>query len=331
MRLTEDLLRGRKRPTSGQQFEWDDLVAGFGVRFTRTATAFVIQWRNPDGSKPRETLRPRWPSLSVQAAREAARRRLGEVVAIAGTAASQRLRDAMRAWFDRKTETAGWRPRYRTKVDSLLRHYVESEETVRVRLRPTVRKAVEDLGNKPVASVSRSDVMRVADGLKRGSAEQFMAIGSSFYNDMFDRGVEVVNPFRNRLRVTGGRRVRSRTLTDAEFCKLWGVLKKEGDPALGAFAMLAFTAARRREVTQMAWAEVDLEAASWTLPPERRKTGRKDPHPFVVYLHRSAVETLRRQPRLEGSPFVFWGRRDERPFDFHYALMQRLRTAGIAD
>jgi len=125
--------------------------------------------------------------------------------------------------------------------------------------------------------------------------------------------------------------VRSRSLNEAEFLMLWRALEVEGDPALGAFAMLAFTGCRRREITQLRWSEVDLEAATITLPPERRKTGKRDPEPFVINLHPNAVAILQRQPRLEGSPFVFWGRRDQKPFDFHYALMQRLNALQIVD
>lgn len=331
MRVTDETIKRRKRPTSGQAFDWDELVAGFGVRFTPNATSFVVQWRNPDGSKSRESLRPRWPQLSVNDARDLARKRLSQVVALADSASSQSLRLAIRTWFERKSEAATWRPRYRSKVDALIRMYIEGDEAARVRLTPTVKKAIQDLGNKPVGGVSRSDVLRVADGIKRGSADQLLAVISSFYNDAFDRGVEIPNPARNRLRVTGGRRVRSRTFTDAEFLILWRALEKEGDPALGAFALLAYTGARRREVTQMRRSELALEASTWTLPPERRKTGKRDPEPFVIHLHPSAVEILRRQPILEGSPFVFWGRRDERPFEFHSALMARLDSHGVAD
>ncbi len=134
-----------------------------------------------------------------------------------------------------------------------------------------------------------------------------MAIGSSFYNAALEQGVECLNPYRNRLRVTGGRSVRSRALTDAEFLMLWRALEAEGDPALGAFALLAYTGCRRREVTHLCWSEVNLDAATITLPAERRKTGRKDPEPFVINLHPAAVEILRRQPHLEGLAIRFLG------------------------
>jgi integrase len=331
MRLTDESIRRAKRPTSGQLLLWDDLLSGFGIRLTPTAAAFVVQWRESSGKKPRESLRPRWPHLSVLKARDLARKRLSQVVALREQGGTQELRHAIRSWYERKSETESWRPTYRAKVSALIRHFVEGEPSPLVKLTATTRAAVEALGHKPVGSVTRSDVLHVVDGIKRGAADQFMATLSAFYNDAFDRGVEIPNPARNRLRVTGGRRVRTRTLTPGEFVAIWRAFEKEGDPALGAFALLALTGARRREATQARWSEVNLEAATWTLPPERRKTGRRDPVPFEIHLHPYLVEALRRQPVLVGNPHVFWGRRDKRAFEFSYALRKRLEALQLPD
>lgn len=326
MRLTDESIRKRKRPTHGQQFDWDDLVAGFGVRYTPTKASYVVSWRERDGKRPRETLRgARVGAVTVGQARDIARKRLSEVIGATEQGAGVQLRLAMRTWFEHQTEREAWRPRYRSKVDALIATYVEGEARERVKLTPTARAAVETLGAKPVSAVTRSDVLRVADNIKRGAADQLMAQISAFYNWSFDRGVEVVNPAKNRLRVTGGRRVRSRKLSDVEFLALWRAFKIEGDPALAAFELLAFTGARRREITRMLWTEVDLEASTLTLPPERRKTGKKDPEPFVINLHPAALDAIKRQPELEGSPFVFWGRRDRTAFDFQHSVMSRVK------
>jgi len=331
MRLTEDVLRKVKRPTSGQVLLWDDLLQGFGVRLTPTRCAYVVQWRETDGRRPREGLRRFWPGTPIAEARELARARLGEVLTPAEGNAGLPLRVAMRQWFERQGEIADWRPRYRTKVDGLIRHYIEGEVSERINLTPALRAAVLEVGAKPVGSVTRSDVLRLADGIKRGAADQLLAVLSSFYNYMFDRGVEIVNPARNRLRIFGGRRTRTRALSEAEFLTLWRALEGEGDPALGAFATLAYTGVRRREATQMRWSEVDLKRATWTLPPERRKTGKRDPEPFVIHLHPAMLAILKRQPVLKNSPFVFWGRRDKRPFEFNHSLMLRLKALGLAE
>jgi integrase len=329
MRLTDEAIRKAKRPTTGQEILWDDLVEGFGVRLTPTKAAYVVQWREPSGRRPREGLRKFWPQTPVDDARKVARSRLLEVTASTEGAVGVATRVAVRKWYERQTETADWTVRYRQKVDALIRHFVEGEESDRIKLTPATRAAITKLGERPVGEVRRSDVVAVADGLRRGAADQFMAVLSKFFNDSFDRGVEIPNPARNRFRVVGARRTRTHTLTDAELVTLWRALETEGDPAWGAFAMLAYTGARRREVAHMRWSEIDLDAATWTLPPERRKTGKRDPEPFVIYLAAGAVAVLKRQPVLEGSPYVFWGRRDKRPFDFHNALIARLRALDV--
>jgi integrase len=264
-------------------------------------------------------------AVKVAEARDLARKRLAEVIGTAEQSASEPLHLAMRTWFERQTELQAWRPRYRSKVDMLISTYVEGEARERIKLTPAAASAVRELGMKPVAMVTRTDVMRVADAIKPGAAEQFMAILSSYFNSAYEREIVTGNPARNRLRVTGGRRVRKRKLSDAEFLTLWQAFKIEGDPALGAFELLAYTGARRREITHLRWSEVDLDAATITLLADRRKTGRKDPDPFIINLHASAVAVIKRQPVLEGSPFVFWGRRDKAPFDFQHSVMDRVK------
>jgi integrase len=327
MRLTDDIVRRHKRPTSGQTFAWDDLVSGFGVRFTPTATSFVVQWRDSEGKKPRETLKPRWPAINVDKARDMARARLSTALGARNTGGDVSLRRAIRGWYEAQSTRETWRPRYRSKVDSIISAYVEGIENKRIKLTPVARKAIEDIGGRPVASVTRSDVLRVADHIKRGTAEQFMAVLSSFFGYAYEREWCQGNPARNRIRVTGGRRIRHTTPNEEQFLQLWKAVAVEGDPAIGAFALLAYTGCRRREVTNLQWSEIDLEKATMTLPAERRKTGKKDPDPFVINLHPAAIELLKRQPVLQGSPYVFWGRRDKRPFDFHRAMMDRLQAS----
>lgn len=330
VRLTDDLIRKATRPTAGQRFLWDSLVAGFGVRLTPNKTTFVVQWREAGGRKPRETLHPgTWPQVTVLEARDRARTKLGDVVALDASDGGLPLREAARRWFERSSED--WRPRYRRKVDRLIAVYLEGEET-RSKLTPTARAAAAALGAKPLAQVTRSDVLRVADNIKRGAADQLMAILSALYTWAGEREMCEHNPARHRLRALGGRRVRQRTLSDPELLAVWRAFEAEGDPHFGAFQVLTLTGARRREVTGMRWAELDLEAATWTLPPERRKTGKRDPQPFVIDLMPAAVAAIQRQPVLEGSPYVFWGRRDKRPFDFQNALLERVRkAAGVPD
>jgi integrase len=168
--------------------------------------------------------------------------------------------------------------------------------------------------------------------IRPGAGEQLMAIISSFYTWRIVSGAALTNPASHRLLVTGGRRARSRLLTDRDFLALLVAHESEGDPAGAAFLLLALTGCRRREITELRWTEVDLNEATITLPEERRKTGKSNPLPFVIQLHPIAVEAIARQPILEGNPYVFWGRRDKRAFDFQHSLVARIRSSvPVAD
>ena len=65
------------------------------------------------------------------------------------------------------------------------------------------------------------------------------------------------------------------------------------------FAVL--TAARSGEVRGANWAEIDLEAAVWTVPPERMKAGKE----HRVPLSAAAIKLLEAMPRIEGTELVF--------------------------
>nr|WP_321253275.1 integrase arm-type DNA-binding domain-containing protein [uncultured Ruegeria sp.] len=69
--------------------------------------------------------------------------------------------------------------------------------------------------------------------------------------------------------------------------------------ATRALEFMALTAARSGEVRGMVWAEVDLDAAVWTIPADRMKAGRE----HRVTLTPAAVAILRRMD--QGADFVF--------------------------
>ena len=70
-----------------------------------------------------------------------------------------------------------------------------------------------------------------------------------------------------------------------------------------ALEFLILTASRTGEVLGATWDEVDLAAATWSIPGQRMKSGRT----HRVALSSRAVEILRRAYRLRGCPYVFVG------------------------
>lgn len=78
-------------------------------------------------------------------------------------------------------------------------------------------------------------------------------------------------------------------------------LREVGGMGARALELAILTAARSGEVRGATWAEIDLEAAIWSVPGERMKAGK----PHRVPLCAEAVALLKALPRMEGTEYVF--------------------------
>ncbi|MFC3146433.1 tyrosine-type recombinase/integrase [Piscinibacterium candidicorallinum] len=88
-----------------------------------------------------------------------------------------------------------------------------------------------------------------------------------------------------------------------------------------ALAFCILTATRSGEVRGARWAELDLDAALWTIPAERMKAGRE----HRVPLSTSAIELLKAVPRLTDSDLVFFSPRGKELSDATLgAVLKRL-------
>lgn len=84
-------------------------------------------------------------------------------------------------------------------------------------------------------------------------------------------------------------------------------LELMGQAGMGALALqfLILTATRSGEVRGATWGEIDLVGKVWTIPAERMKAKRE----HRVPLSDSAIDLLKRVPKLEGTDLVFPGQR----------------------
>lgn len=337
MRLTDDIIRRQSCPTGkAQHFIWDDLVAGYGVRLTPHAKAYVIQWRE-GGRKVRTTFavpldngqaQRRWRQLSAPEARAEAQKLLLDKVTT--TDGGQPLAKAMRQWAE--AGKADWSPRFADKVTRIVEVWITGEPLKRGTKSPAEERAIRELGRKTVASVKRADMLTLLDAMKASDrmavGQEVFAIVCMFYNWAIEREIATHNPAINRLKLVGGRRVRKRFLTDAELVTVWHAFASEGYPAFPAFQLLVYTGARRKEVTHATWAEFDLKAGTWTIPAERSKNRLA----HTIALSPQALALVKAQPRTSDD-HVFIGARDGRVFDFHHALVDRIRqrTPDLGD
>jgi len=105
------------------------------------------------------------------------------------------------------------------------------------------------------------------------------------------------------------RAVRERFLTDEEAIRLLEVLRADSEARIinpqhaNLIRLLLLTGARKRELMDLRWSEVELERRRITLPPERSKCGRFNGHRRIS-LSGAARAILESIPRRD-SEFVF--------------------------
>src|SRR5262249_51455814 len=92
---------------------------------------------------------------------------------------------------------------------------------------------------------------------------------------------------------------RDRVLSDAEMVKVWNAAERLGLPYGPAFQLLILTGARREEVGQLRWSEIEGDTIK--LNGARTKNGK----PHLIPLSSAARVVLDRLPRILGSEFVF--------------------------
>ena len=97
-------------------------------------------------------------------------------------------------------------------------------------------------------------------------------------------------------------------------------LRANGSLSAKALEFTILTAARTGEVINARWSEIDAEAALWTVPAERMKSGREHRVPVSP----RALALLTEIPQVKGNDFVFPGSQAKRPLS-NMAMLQLLR------
>lgn len=167
------------------------------------------------------------------------------------------------------------------------------------------------LGARPLASIRPGEVMAAIKTVEAsGAADQASRVlqrVKAIYRWAVTHERIESNPMLDLVpsEILKPRQVTHRAaLSDRELPEFLRKLEAyEGDPnTVHALRLLMLTATRPGEVRGARWAEFDLEAALWIIPPERMKMGTE----HRVPLSRQALEVLRTmQPLSGGRDLVF--------------------------
>lgn len=283
-------------PIHKDQFVWDDLLPGYGLKVTPSGRkVFIVQYRI--GRRSRRLTLGTLGALTADQARIHAQAALRQVA---------RGDDPMAERDMKRTEKA-----FGELLDQFLQEHADAK--LKNRSSSEYRRLVKTLVPSkllvlPITEVCRSHIAQLHNGLQRTpyQANRLLAVLRKFFNWCEKCGFRAdrSNP---ALHVESfNERKRERFLSPAEISHLGVVLSEIEQEAVqspfvvGAIRLLILTGARLNEILKLQWDWVDFDSSCIRLPDS--KTG-----PKTIYLSPPAKQVLANLPRYEDNAHVICG------------------------
>ncbi len=328
-RLTDRSLN-RKPPPAMVEL-WDTLLPAFGVRLHSGGrrTFFVMgRFRG----KQRRYKIGIYPATSLAEARSRARDLLQDLA---------RGRDPKkREALERREEQRRQANNFAAVAEAFLEEYVRAKQ---LRSAANIESQITHVlipawGDRPIADITRADIKELLRTTRRKkgkgqnrrggptAANRLLATISKLFNWALDEEIVQTSPA-VRLTPPAPEVERDRILGDDEIKAIWNAAGKMGFPFGSMIKLLFLTGQRRSEVARMCWSEVDVDAAAWTIPGARAKSGRG----HLVPLSPAALKILGEAP--ETGEYVFSsGRAGDRPVSgFSRAKRRCTRLSGLVE
>jgi len=272
-----------------------------------------------------------YPAVDLSAARKRAQEALGDIAAGKDPAAQKRAaREARRAEQSVKD-----------RVEDVAAHFVERYARRSVGpmwARETERllkvEIIPKIGSKRLVDVKRADIHDLLDAIvDRGSpftANRTLAVLRRMCNWAIERGIIAVSPV-DKIKPPAVEEARDRVLSDAEIRFVWRAFDSVGWPFGDIAKLLLLTGARRDEIAEGRWNEIDLAAKSWTIAKERSKNGVAHEIP----LSDAAIRIFEGLPRIgekkDGFVFTTNGARSVSGFSRAKAAIDRAILAAMSE
>lgn len=283
--LTDAAVRRLKPPASGQVDYFDQSFPGLALRISYGGRkSWTYHYRI--GCKLKRMTIDTYPAMSVAEAHDAWRAardqvRAGHDPASKSTIGATDFRSVFEEWLAR--DQAG------NKSKDIVRRKLEND-------------VLPYWGNREIGSITRRDVRDVIDAVvDRGAVTQARRV-HAFLHRLFKwavgRDIIGQNPLAD-LPKPGQDTKRDRVLSDDELLAVWNAAETVGPLYRDAIRLLILTGARREEIGQLRWAEID--GSTITLAADRTKTSIA----HVIPLSATARAIIEALPRISGSRFVF--------------------------
>mgnify|MGYP002780302689 CR=1 FL=1 len=277
--LTDTKVASIKPPATGQVEYPDAKVTGLRLR-VGAGGAKTWTLRRRVGSKIVNRKIGTYPATSLAKARETA---LGMIEALEATGSTEPLertfKQAAQRWLDDKAKrkNKGWE---------------KQERQLELHVYPA-------FGDRALRSIKRAEVRDLIAALEGDVLpNRVLALIKTIFRYSLSQGWIEASPT-EAMEKPMPENARDRVLTMEELARVWNASELLGYPYGPFTRLLALTGQRRGEVAAMRWSEIDLAAATWSIPAGRTKADRAN----LVPLSARAVDLLERLPRL--GDFVF--------------------------
>ncbi|HEX7082022.1 MAG TPA: tyrosine-type recombinase/integrase [Gammaproteobacteria bacterium] len=301
-----------------KQIAGDGQLPGFGVRVYRTGRKSYVLRYGPRGKERLMVLGPATTGEDVDAMREHAQALLRKM----------RTEGADPLTEKRKADSG--------TVAAIVTEYINAKGGDWSEKEVKHAKRRRDVNMRPIATtrlenLRRRDVRKMHQAIAaKYEANRTLALLRAAINHALSDGgwraselAEGENPA-TRIEMHPEKHRREWIRPD-ELPRLLEAIDAEDDPWMRAFfRMLLYTGARKSELANLEWSNVDLKGGTITF----RDTKNDEDH--VVPLPPEAVKLLKATPRTIGNPYVFCGHVKGRPIVNPYKPWKRiLARAGI--
>ena len=261
MQLTDISIKALKPPAKGQVTYTDDTVPGFGVRISQGGIkSFVVV----HGRNRRRTTIGRYPTISLQDARKAAKTLLAEQTLGKYTTAPISFEEALKLFLAAHFPANYQKPSTKKETTRLLqKHFLSS-----------FRRA-------KLTDIQARDISRVIDRLHPTPSEARHAFAAirQFFNWAVTREYVSSSPC-ERLRPPGRAVSRDRVVNDDELKLILAHAVAEDSTFNNIVLLLLLTGQRRNEIASLQSDWIDFKAKTITLPALVTKNKRPHTFPF---------------------------------------------------
>lgn len=307
MHLTKSSIEKLKYDGKGksQRIHWDDKLSCFGVRvFPTEKKSFVITYRNSFGTKRIMTI-GKFGVLTLQQAREKAKKLLVEV------------NEGEDPIAEKQSLAAG------QTIASLCDVYMERHAKVHKKTWKEDRRRIERhikplWGRRKVISLKRSEMATFHNRLGKSApyeANRVLEILQKMFNlapiwGFIPEGTP--NPVLNIQRFK--EKKRDRWIKPEELPKIINQIEKEPNIHVrSALWLYLLTGARKNEILKAKWDDIDFDRQELVI--SETKSGRK----HVIPLSGQAMQIIASIPRLEDNPYLIPGAKP----GSHYVNLQK--------